>query len=639
MTNATAAIAGDFRAMLTSTLGPQLLTVQQFDPRPPADTPGNVGVCLSGGGSRALSGGMGQLRGLGFLQLNGKSLLSQTKALSTVSGGSWLGVTWEYLPPSVTDDAFLNEYVADPGRLVPVATPGHSPAETLDTLPIGNIGNAVSTPAFSVLALALEALALAKLARTPPSSLWQALMGLHILEPYGLFPHDRRRLPDSLFSWDDSVLRRDVVGPNPALARETASLVAGAPAAGHARRPYLICNTAMFLNHPGSRYQYLAPVQATPFITGIVGQPEGTDANGRASGGGGVTSFVFSSSPLTVQDANVTASQRRQFALADIVGASSAAYAEFLGNLFTQWEQEPMQMFQAMQMHSDEVMGFLGRKLDALEMLQARALMKLAPTIARLSEWKADLNLLKDLIPEYDYWPVKDAQPEPDTRPTRFADGGNLENTGVASLLSYTDIDNVIACVNSSTPLAAASQGVLDARGQELPDTRVMVDSQIPPLFGYQPYEPGTGYVLYPDTGESSNFPQGRHSRVFDPPSFAEFLRGIWQASGAGTDLNAAVLKQRLSVQSNPWFGVAGGKTVNVLWVYTNRVKTWYDLLQPSVQAILGDFDDPMSLSSFPHYGTFSTDLSPTKVNLLASLTAWCLAGDPNKNLVLSMYR
>ena len=78
---------------------------------------------------------------------------------------------------------------------------------------------------------------------------------------------------------------------------------------------------------------------------------------------------------------------------------------------------------------------------------------------------------------------------------------------------------------------------------------------------------------------------------------------------------------------------------MNVLWDYTNRVKTWYDLLQPSVQAILGDFDDPLSFLNFPHYGTFNADLSPIQINLLPSLTAWCVAGDPNKDLVLSMYR
>jgi hypothetical protein len=46
-------------------------------------TPGNVGICLSGGGSRALSAGMGQLRALRHLcTSDGASLLSQTNGKS-----------------------------------------------------------------------------------------------------------------------------------------------------------------------------------------------------------------------------------------------------------------------------------------------------------------------------------------------------------------------------------------------------------------------------------------------------------------------------------------------------------------------------------------------------------------------------
>ncbi len=106
---------------------------------PPGPAPG-VGVCLSGGGSRALVAGLGQLRALGHLQANGQSLLEQVAALSTVSGGSWLGVPWVYLPSGTSDADYLNGYVADPGRLVLRPTPGHSDAEVLDHLPPGNPG-------------------------------------------------------------------------------------------------------------------------------------------------------------------------------------------------------------------------------------------------------------------------------------------------------------------------------------------------------------------------------------------------------------------------------------------------------------------------------------------------------------------
>jgi hypothetical protein len=109
------------------------LTVAQFQPA--SGTPGNVGLCLSGGGTRACCAGMGELRAFAYLQANGASLLSQVKALSTVSGGSWLGVPYMFMPPGgPSDAAYLGTYDADQGAL----TLGE-----LAQLPSGNAGNPI----------------------------------------------------------------------------------------------------------------------------------------------------------------------------------------------------------------------------------------------------------------------------------------------------------------------------------------------------------------------------------------------------------------------------------------------------------------------------------------------------------------
>src|ERR1700735_2677747 len=71
-------VAGVFLARISTATGP--FSLRQFL-RPPARTAGNVGVSLSGGGSRALTAGMGQLRALRSLTVNGHSLLAQVKAL------------------------------------------------------------------------------------------------------------------------------------------------------------------------------------------------------------------------------------------------------------------------------------------------------------------------------------------------------------------------------------------------------------------------------------------------------------------------------------------------------------------------------------------------------------------------------
>ena len=649
---------------LKATLTPtdSSLTVNQFVELQPS--PGNVGICLSGGGSRALTAGMGQLRALKSLKTpDGRSLLSQTKAMSTVSGGSWVGVIFEYLTSACHDDDFLNHYVPDPGRLVPTRSPGHTQAEILDQLPEGNIGTPIASELFAPVMLGIEALLLYKHGNVPTDMLWQTLIGLHLLKPYSLYTTSDDLRPASLFSFNDETLDNDVIGPNPQLASQTAHLFADADDANRTRRPFLICNTAMFLNQTGTDFEFLAPVQATAFTTGIVGSPDGNDANGRPVGGGGVTSFAFSSNADAVRGNKVSVEQSRQLALMDIVGASSAFYAEFLQNIFVGWRKDVLVLYKELQNNREVILEWLANTLSSEVGQEAKVFLERSELLAEkegspehgdfLQELKTIVEELQDIVPKYAYWPVTDAKPAEATVPTRFADGGNLENTGVANLLAYGDIDNVIAFVNSTTPLEAGAMGVIDADGKEIPGTRIIVDGQIPPLFGYQRYDCKKGYVLYAGAKRAQS-PMFRHNQVFESSAFPEFLKGLWAASGntvspdslgatceqtvPGSNDSPAMLKQRLAVLENTWFGVRGQRSVNVLWVYTTRVKDWYEQLRPEVQEIMGPFNDPTSYDNFPHYSTLMTHLNPTQLNLLASLTAWSVGNPVNQEQFFGMF-
>ncbi|HYH46750.1 MAG TPA: hypothetical protein VEG34_13780, partial [Thermoanaerobaculia bacterium] len=229
----------------------------------------------------------------------------------------------------------------------------------------------------------------------------------------------------------------------------------------------------------------------------------------------------------------------------------------------------------------------------------------------------------------------------PQNTPSRFADGGDLENTGVASLLSYTDVDSVIAFVNSSDPLTAVGKGVMDAGGQEIAGTRVFVSFQLPPLFGYQPWDPVRGYVLYAGDANPSS-PIFKHNQVFDSADFPDLLQSLWSVTGnsgdpaakgatgsqkiPGANQNPAVVEQSLTTQANAWFGVAGGRAVTLLWCYTNPVQAWVGLLQPDVQSLLQGPD----FTTFPNFSADSSHLTVQQINLLASLTAWCVGNAGN---------
>ena len=109
------AVSGSFSAAVVPVGPSQPLNVTNFIP---GQKPGNVAVCLSGGGSRALTAGMGQLNALQTVPYaTNQSLLSQAKALSTVSGGSWLRVPFAYLPPSVGDVNYLGGPYVQPASL------------------------------------------------------------------------------------------------------------------------------------------------------------------------------------------------------------------------------------------------------------------------------------------------------------------------------------------------------------------------------------------------------------------------------------------------------------------------------------------------------------------------------------------
>jgi hypothetical protein len=123
---------------------------------------------------------MGQLRALNKLTANGLPLLAQAKALSTVSGGSWLGVPFIYLPPgSSSDDAYLGPWIEDQSNLTPTsrATAG------------GNSGMPISSPLFTPKLLAVQALLLRGPAG-PSDMLWQSIIGLNILADHGLCTDD-----------------------------------------------------------------------------------------------------------------------------------------------------------------------------------------------------------------------------------------------------------------------------------------------------------------------------------------------------------------------------------------------------------------------------------------------------------------
>ena len=566
-----------------------------------ASSAAGVGICLSGGGSRAMGAGIGQIQALEKLTTSsGDSLLSQIVAMSTVSGGGWVGIPFTYLPSSFPDAQFLGSYT-DPAGLTDAI---------IEASPTGWIGGQVSS-GFSIADLSAKAVYL-RAKGVPSSMLWQTLMGLHFLQPYGLFPASSEDYqPNTLFSYDTLVLDGQVTGPNPSLADVPAYLVAQVAGQG---RPYLLGVASMVVTLPSDENaKALVPVQSTPVLTGILPTPAGgVDGNGLAVGGGAVGSFGFNSVYQSIgDDGYATIQQSRQWSLMDILGTSSAAFAATLEGQIADWARSPQRFAAALRVHKDSAAASLAEAgYAAGEVAATLEAIATAAETGGMDAVKGQLggaDVLSGLIPKYDYW-------SPGTPPSAggaalqdFADGGSLDNTGVTSMLFYPDVSSIIVFVNTENALTQDSSG------------NIVVDSSIPALFGYQAYNDKVTPVYAP----SSDAPASdlhRLSQVFPSKDFQPLLEGLWQSIGGNESL-APVFTQKLTTVANDWFGIPAGRDVTMLWVYLGMSHSWRGELTDEVVKLKLDFE--LATQDFPHYGTLRTQRSAVQMNLLSNLTAW----------------
>lgn len=309
---------------------PANLTAELF--LPGRDTPGNVGLCFSGGGSFALLSAMGQMRALRQLGYLGKA-----RAISSVSGGSWATVPFTFLPDNITDDDFLGRFVADPHHLT-LNPFGARPGALLEHLPRHNLARVPHNPDMSVPHMVFE---LFNAIWGPPvHRRWCHFVGDQILGPFGLSAFEHY-LPQAFFAHDDRHAAA-ILEENPHLTRQYHRYHARP---GDTSRPLHVCNFAQFVaanadsGYPAGT-QLLAPVQSTAFYTGIWGQRLGLDAGGRDVGGGALPSFAYNSTLVHRDGVGFTGQQDAPLALSDITGMSSAFFAtslaetaRFLGDL------------------------------------------------------------------------------------------------------------------------------------------------------------------------------------------------------------------------------------------------------------------------------------------------------------------
>ncbi|MDJ0763193.1 MAG: hypothetical protein QNJ97_09420 [Myxococcota bacterium] len=202
-------------------------------------------------------------------------------------------------------------------------------------------------------------------------------------------------------------------------------------------------------------------------------------------------------------------------------------------------------------------------------------------------------------FPEFKYWAPAcispDAGEHAKAKEYEFGDGGILENLGVMPLLRRR-VDKMIVFVNTQHDIQGGTH----------------ISDSIPPLFG----KAGTFTYnhVFEDTG-------GKYQKL---------VEGLIAKKNAG---KPAVFQDTYTVRANPNFGIAGGRSVTVIWVYNEQVADFEQRLPQSIENAIHDG----KFGNFPHYKTFFEnfpfiiDLSARQVNLLGHLSYFNIWSNQNQ--------
>ncbi len=282
-----------------------------------------VGVCFSGGGSRALSAAMGQLRGLKYL-----NLLEDVFFISSVSGGTWASAAYTYLPLQYDDDDFLGLVVVDPRNLTLWNWNPQHPEYALDYLSPNNLGRV--PPSLGIFNDLNAILSLRDKYNYANDQLWQGLVGSLILKRWGLWNPDDHGFPTQYYSFTPAYLswKGGILDRNRQLKASQFYCV-------QRQRPFYIMNGCIVSN-PTVEGAQLLYFESTAVGLGVRNYFPGIGPGGRDIGGGLLQPFAMGSDWIKdVSGGYASVSvPSRPFSLSDMVSISSAAFAEMIQKEF-----------------------------------------------------------------------------------------------------------------------------------------------------------------------------------------------------------------------------------------------------------------------------------------------------------------
>jgi len=556
----------------------------------------NTGICFSGGGTRALTAAMGQLRGLGLRrEEGGLDLMKNVRYISCVSGGSWASTAYTYYNSGPQDDRVF---------LGPIRAPQDITWPSLGELDPNCLGHTATQSLRDTLIELVD--------KVPERLLWISAIGEIFFKPFGIYEHAAPACFTLNRTSENDIKSRNTYNGrlNPVLQQIRFYKVR---AGGDSPRPYLIINASLIgpkALAPFKREGLIA-IEFTPLYAGsplgreVTYKHESGNISSTWVGGGYIEPFAFGGGAPSDMPYDCSRSAPPSlcsrvpvppdiFRLADASGASSAAFAGY--------------------METESIFKDLG---------------------------------LKNLSPEESYWPVRADTPVSATT-FMLGDGGILDNYGVMALLRR-QVENIVVFINTDTKLDLTLDPTPPSNAPtNWPNHEASrIDYSLAPLFGFPYVDDGISMV------HNRVFAEDDFREVVVKLQCAKN-----PPDNQGTDhpnINSTVMAAtRLRVQVNDWWGISGALPdqspylVNILWIYNDRVLKWENSLNESKfeyrwldflpahltlrEAIeKGNEASPWGpFKHFPNYRTMEEDglldlvgLNPQQVNLLADLSCW----------------
>lgn len=385
---------------------------------------------------------------------------------------------------------------------------------------------------------------------------WEQTISRVILEPLGV-PRN------SVFTWDEET-KADILERNPGLAKETWVLPARGP--GYVHRPYPIMETTLLgpwkLTPVPIGYREYTQCEVTPLY---VGRPYTTNIT------------YMSGAPVETVN-TLVGGFVEPFAYGGAGPVEGLAAGVETGILTL---PRPTLLFSL-------AMGISQSSWD------------FGALVSQSARWLAEFVGMTQ-----SYWSPSSTSPR-DTL-MDISDGGNLENTGILSMLRRR-VDRIVVVISSPVPLQPAE--VWDP--QTMPN-ETDIDSQFASLFGV---------FITPLTEQSWNY---RSNHVFNKEDFPAEAAKLQAAQAAGR--GAVVNTQLCTVQNDRW-GIREGFCPNITWIYLARLGHWEERLPRKIAEHVvgpaGSSEGPRSgpFENFPFYPTMKLEYTARQTNLLSVLGA-----------------